>query len=380
MTAEIEGFIRDAAAARGISGDIAIRVARSEGGVDEYAKRGTFATGSSWWAFQLHYGGPGYEYLGSTAGMGTGFTKLTGWGPGDEPAWRDACRYALNRAKASGWGAWYGAAHVGVAQWEGIDVNHPWDANAEAWDYEQPTSDGLVYNPSQPPERQNQDWTCSIRSTAWALKSLGLPVDIGDLQDEMTPRYVTPQLGLLDGRGYGLAEVLTAHLPPSYASRVHVYERIDWPMLSDRAGSGPICLGLHGAYHWLNVAALTTDGTLSAPNPAPKYPQGSPIGDVLTRDEFEHYGPVSAVWIDARGHATTEPPIEPDDPYAPWRATVGSGLLVMMEQDGVLPAQHASTWLPLGVTPSEIEGCFGANGVNYVWLLTTGAGYRHAPS
>ena len=82
MTAEIEGFIREAAAVRGINPDIAIRVARSEGGVDEYARCGKFATGWSWYAFQLHYGGPGYEHLGTVAGMGTGFTKLTGWQPG----------------------------------------------------------------------------------------------------------------------------------------------------------------------------------------------------------------------------------------------------------------------------------------------------------
>jgi hypothetical protein len=381
MTAEIEGFIRDAAMRRGISGDIAIRVARSEGGVDEYAKRGTFATGSSWWALQLHYGGPGYEYLGTVAGMGTGFTKLTGWAPGEEAAWRDACRYGLNRAKASGWGPWYGAAHVGVAQWEGINVNHPWDANAETWDYEQPMPDGLVYNPNQPPERQNQDWTCSIRSTAWALKSLGLPVDISDLQDEMTPTYVTPALGLLDGRGYGLAEVLTAHLPSAWASRVHVYERIDWPSLVERAGAGPVCLGLHGAYHWINVAAPMGDGTLMAPNPAPKYPAGTPIGDVLTHDEFDHYGPVSAVWVDARSVPSTTPPPDPSDPYAAWRGKVGDGLLEMMAADGTAPAQRESTWLPLGApSPHDIETCAGQNGTQYQWQLTTGRGYRYPPA
>jgi hypothetical protein len=377
VTAEIEGFIRQAAAARGINGDVAIRVARSEGGVEEYAAVGKFATGWSWWAFQLHYGGAGYEQFGTVAGMGNGFTKLTQWPPGDEAAWRDSTRFALNRAKAGGWGPWYGAAHVGVAEWEGINRSHPWDANAETWDYEQRAPSALSYNPALPPERQVQDWTCSIRSTSWALKSLGLPVDIGQLQDEMCPRYVTPQLGLLDGRGYGLAEVLTAHLPPEWASRVHVYERIDWASLWQRSGTGPICLGLHGAYHWINVAAPQADGTVVAPNPAPKYPQASPIGDVLAQDEFDHYGPVSAVWVDA---GTQPSPPDPGDPYAPWRPYIGSGLIQMMEQDGVLPAQASSTWLPLGKTPSDVEECYGQGGTRYVWLLTTGAGYRYPAS
>lgn len=377
MTAEIEGFIRDASVARGIDSSVSVRVARSEGGVDEYAKRGTFATGSSWWAFQLHYGGEGYEYLGTTAGMGNGFTKLTNWQPGDERAWRDACRYALNRAKASGWGAWYGAAHVGVSQWEGINTDHSWDANAEAWDYETQAQPELSYNRSQPPERQAQDWTCSIRSTAWVLKSLGLPVDIGALQDEMTPRYVTPAIGLLDGRGYGVAEVMMNHLPLDWDARVYVYERIDWPSLWAKSGTGPIALGLHGAYHWLNIAAPNADGTLSSPNPAPKYPFTAPIGDTLTEEEFRLYGPASAVWIDASS-ATQPPVIAPDDPYAPWRPHVGSGLIEMMEQDSTLPAQRASTWLPLGVPPpSDIESCAGQNGTQYQWQLTTGRGYRY---
>ena len=376
MTQEIEGFIRQAATQRGIAADTAIRVAKSEGGVDEYAAVGKFSTGWSWWPYQLHYGGSGYEQYGTVAGMGNGFTKLTNWPPGAELAWRDSIRYALNRAKAGGWGPWYGAAHVGIGQWEGITTSAPWDANAERWDYESQPPSALTYNPAQPPERQVQDWTCSIRSTSWALKSLGLPVDIGNLQDEMVPRYVTPALGLLDGRGYGLAEVLTAHLPPDWASRVQVFERIDWPGLFAKSGTGPICLGLHGAYHWIDIAVPQADGSLSAPNPAPKYPQAAPIGDVLTRDEFDLYGPVSAVWVDAR--PTITPP-DAQDPFAPWHGYVGSGLLDMMAADGTLPAQRVSTWLPLGVTPADVEQALGQNGINYVWQLVTNRGFRYAP-
>lgn len=305
MTAEIEGFIRDAGQMRGIDGDTAIKVARSEGGVDEYAVVGKFPTGWSWWAFQLHYGGPGYEQYGTVAGMGPGFTKLTGWQPGDPAAWRDAVRYALNRAKAGGWSPWYGAAAVGVGQWDGIDRSAPWDANAERWDFEAPTG-SLIYNPFQSPERQIQDWVCSIRATAWALKSLGLPVDIGALQDEMSPEYVNPDVGLKDRRGYGVAAILKAHLPADWADRVHVFEAISWPELWSLAGRGPIALGVHGANHWINVAAQQADGSVSSPNPAPKYPAAAPIGDVLTEDEFNRYGPESAVWVSVA--AVPDPP------------------------------------------------------------------------
>lgn len=321
MTAEIEDFNHDAASKRGIDPAIADRVARSEGGLDEYAKVGKFSTGWSWWPFQLHYGGQGYEQFGTVAGMGNGFTKLTGWAPGDPNAWRDSTRYALNRAKASGWGAWYGAAAVGVGQWDGIDRGHPWDANAEVWDFERPvqppTPTVLVYNPNQPPERQIQSWVCSIRATAWVLKSLGLPVDIGALQDEMVGPYVDARgadgVGLLDGRGYGIAEVLKAHLPPDWSSRVHVFERLSFDELRSIAGQGPVALGLHGAYHWINVARNRSDGDMDAPNPAPKYPAAAPVGDVLSRAEFDAFGPASAVWVNAAGVVVQPPNVDPRD-------------------------------------------------------------------
>lgn len=157
----------------------------------------------------------------------------------------------------------------------------------------------LTYNPDQPPERQVQDWVCSIRATSWMLKSLGLPVDIGALQDEMSPRYVTPKDGLLDARGYGIAAILRAHLPAEWHDRVHVFEAIAWDELRALAGTGPVAVGLRAAYHWLNVAKALPDGSLSAPNPAPSWPADGPIGDVLTRAELDRWGPASAVWVNA---------------------------------------------------------------------------------
>jgi hypothetical protein len=171
----------------------------------------------------------------------------------------------------------------------------------------------LAYNPSQPPERQVQSWVCSIRATAWVLKSLGLPVEIGPLQDEMSPRYVTPEVGLLDARGYGIAETLKAHLPAEWDDRVHVFESITWDELWSIAGQGPIALGLRGAYHWIDVARQRPDGDLDAPNPAPNYPPAGPIGDVLSRSEFDRYGPCSAVFV----NATAAAPPTPVTPPAP---------------------------------------------------------------
>lgn len=71
----------------------------------------------------------------------------------------------------------------------------------------------------------------------------------------------------------------------------------------------------------------------------------------------------------------------PEDPFAPWRGQVGSGLIELMEIDGTLPAQARSTWLPLGQSPADVESCMGQNGVSYSWTVsTTNQGFRLRPS
>jgi hypothetical protein len=74
-----------------------------------------------------------------------------------------------------------------------------------------------------------------------------------------------------------------------------------------------------------------------------------------------------------------EEPVPPLN-YGPWLNKVGAGLLDMMREDNILPAQRTSTWLPLGVTPSDVETCYGQNGTLYYWLLTTNTGYRQRAS
>lgn len=120
MTDNIADYVAQAAAMRGMDPTVAQIVAMSEGGLSEPARRGTFSTGSSWWPFQLHYGGSGYEYLGNIAGMGNSFTAMTGWAPGDPAAWKDSVDYALDVARKSGWGQWYGAAAAGIGNFQGI--------------------------------------------------------------------------------------------------------------------------------------------------------------------------------------------------------------------------------------------------------------------
>jgi hypothetical protein len=119
---EIRAFVSAQSQLRGIDPMTALTVVSGEGGL-EPARRGTFSTGSSWWPFQLHYGGSGYEYLGNQAGMGNDFTAKTGWQPGDPRAWGASTIYALDVAKRQGWGppgGWYGAHKAGITGFSGI--------------------------------------------------------------------------------------------------------------------------------------------------------------------------------------------------------------------------------------------------------------------
>jgi hypothetical protein len=172
----------------------------------------------------------------------------------------------------------------------------------------------LAYNADAPPERQVQSWTCSIRTTAWMLDTLGLGVEIGALQDEMSPAYVTPQLGLLDGHGHGLAAVLKAHLPPG--TPVEVLWAPTWDDLAARAGRGPCGIGSGGLYHWLGVARQLDEQTMRTANPAPNYPPASPLGDRLTRAQFDQWSPWALVFVPvvAAESAPTAPPAPPPEP------------------------------------------------------------------
>jgi hypothetical protein len=144
-----EEFLRAEAPRRGIAYDVAATVAGREGGLTEAARLGDFSgppwySGKSWWAYQLHYGGAGYESWGTSAGMGNDFTRVTGWRPGDPQAWRDAMRWALDRARAGGWGPWYGAKAAGITGFDGIDRTVPWTGTPDTeWDYKQGTMAAL---------------------------------------------------------------------------------------------------------------------------------------------------------------------------------------------------------------------------------------------
>lgn len=108
---EIENYIRQAAAKRGIDPDVAVRVAMSEGGVTEPNRAGDATRGGSYGPFQLNY---------LPGSVGDQFTKATGLHAKDPNAWQAGVDFALDTAEKSGWSQWFGAARAGIGDRQGI--------------------------------------------------------------------------------------------------------------------------------------------------------------------------------------------------------------------------------------------------------------------
>lgn len=121
MALTIEEFIRQRAPMYGVNPDIAVRVARSEGGLHDPFRRGMGpaprsqapglgSTENSYGPFQLYVSGTG-------AGLGD---RAMAAGIDPRKDWQAGVDYALKEASQKGWGQWYGAKNTGIGNWQGI--------------------------------------------------------------------------------------------------------------------------------------------------------------------------------------------------------------------------------------------------------------------
>lgn len=116
----LEDYIRRAAAARGIDPEIAVRVAKAEGGLNDPTRQSLVMKNGrqepSYGPFQLLVGGgeTGFpEGLGNRA-LAAGIDPRN---PND--AYR-GIDFALDTAAKTGWGQWYGAKAAGLGNFAGI--------------------------------------------------------------------------------------------------------------------------------------------------------------------------------------------------------------------------------------------------------------------
>jgi hypothetical protein len=115
-TTDIAAYIAKAASARGIDPSVALRVAKSEGGLDSWnLQSGVMKNGireQSYGPFQLYKGG----------GLGNVFQKKTGLDPAMASSGPAGVDFALDHAKQNGWGSWYGAKNSGIGNFDGINA------------------------------------------------------------------------------------------------------------------------------------------------------------------------------------------------------------------------------------------------------------------
>jgi SH3-like domain-containing protein len=165
----------------------------------------------------------------------------------------------------------------------------------------------LRFDSTVPVEVQLNDYSCSVGATFWCLRSLGVSITQQDLENAMVPTLVSPLLGLLDGGGATIVNLLQQRFGLSARNT----SPVTFDDVAAGAGKQPIALGgsrwLVGADgsvtgHW--VAVRSFDGTqLILANPGGTGPN---FGQhVLTRDDFAQRGPFAAVWIDAAASTTS---------------------------------------------------------------------------
>ena len=264
------------------------------------------------------------------------------------------------------------------------DLNELIDVEGGLVAYGKPSGAPLpVYDPAEPHQNQDTSWDCSQEAIEWCLRSWGrTPDDAWMTQSMIDEGVIDPSVGCTDRTGTGLAAWVNRH----YGADGYLAEAapdagaIAFDDIAAEAATEahPLAISGWAWYHWSGARGYDAEAdVLLLANSAAGY---MGVDQTLSRADFDRLGPWSLVRVTNPEAEGNVPP--PDDPYAPWADTgaVGSGLLDMMRADGTLPAQRSSTWLPLGVSPSDIEECVGRNGVVYRWLIsTTNAGFRYRP-
>lgn len=327
MTTQFQDFNRVESLRRGIDPVVSEAAWNTEGGLTEAARLGDFSgppwfTGKSWWAPQLHYGGAGYESFGTAAGMGNGFSALTGWAPGDPAAWRDALRYALDRVQVAGWGAWYGPKTIGIVGMRGVDTNFHWGGTPAAdWDYRTGSKPvpRVAYTPNAPVIPQDDGWSCAPTSLRWALTALGRAPGPSYIEDLLVQDGVVSHAdGLLDSSGTGLAAWIGKHGAAYYGDE-GFYGNNEPAITFDGAAlegghTYPILIGGRQWGHWTGVSGYdAARDLLLLANPADGW---MGVGQTMNRAQFDALGPFSMVRV-LHPDLIGEPGLVPVPPPAP---------------------------------------------------------------
>jgi hypothetical protein len=154
----------------------------------------------------------------------------------------------------------------------------------------------VTYNPDAVVDLQQDDWSCSVQSAQWLLRSLGRnPGDAWLEQQLVGPLYpgsiVTREHGLMDSSGKTLAAWMQREYGDEMGLTFEAKQNVTWEQVVALAGKQPIMLGGRTYNHWTGVRHMANGG-LELANPAPNW---KGVGSVMDQDEFAALGSWSLI-------------------------------------------------------------------------------------
>lgn len=169
----------------------------------------------------------------------------------------------------------------------------------------------IPYFPDATCDVQPDDWSCSVQSAQWLLRSIGRNPGDQWMHDQLVPGIVSTDVGLREATGRQLAEWITAQYGTEMGF-VAQYAPVTFDDVKAGAGVNPTMVGGRNygpGGHWVGIRRALPDGTLELANPAPNF---TGTGPTLDRAEWDARGPWTAVWID-RASSLGEQPAPPTD-------------------------------------------------------------------
>lgn len=150
--------------------------------------------------------------------------------------------------------------------------------------------DPLAYNPEEPQYPQEEDWTCSACSLAWANRALS--IDFATNEFTATdyigdPEHINSTYGLMDASGTRLVQCLREQGAPAFTAW------LDWDEAYHLAQNFPLLIGGAYWYHWVGVRYADGD-LLFLANSAPGW-----MGVTQSMNSMQWYdlGPFAVVAI-----------------------------------------------------------------------------------
>lgn len=175
----------------------------------------------------------------------------------------------------------------------------------------------LTYNPDARVDQQPDDFSCSIQSAEWLLRSIGRNPGDQWIQDQLLGAgIVTREHGLMDASGNQLARWLQT----TYGDEMGIQFQAS-PVVYDDvyagAGTNPMIIGGRAWNHWSGVRDDELGGNLILANPADGW---KGVGQTMSREQFDALGPFTCVWVDRMG--AVAPPAPDPVPEPPSRKSV----------------------------------------------------------